>query len=89
MQSIVQQTTNELLNKRAKIILASINLALTLAAAIEDYRRCKSIIDELQKMLQLTSSIRSLTGGGVPPLINYLANLKPGMSANIFINKIY
>jgi hypothetical protein len=87
MQSIVQQTTNELLNKRAKIILASINLALTLAAAIEDYRRCKSIIDELQKMLQLTSSIRSLTGGGVPPLINYLANLKPGMSATSLLTR--
>jgi hypothetical protein len=87
MQSIVQQTTNELLNKKAKIILASINLALTLAAAIEDYRRCKSIIDELQKMLQLASSIRNLTGGGVPPLINYLANLKPGMSATSLLTR--
>ena len=87
MQSIVQQTTNELLNKKAKIILASINLALNLAAAIEDYRRCKSIIDELQRMLQLTSSIRNLTGGGVPPLINYLANLKPGMSATSLLTR--
>ena len=87
MQSIVQQTTNELLNKKAKIILASINLALTLAAAIEDYRRCKSIIDELQRMLQLASSIRNLTGGGVPPLINYLANLKPGMSATSLLTR--
>jgi len=87
MQSIVQQTTNELLNKKAKIILASINLALNLAAAIEDYRRCKSIIDELQKMLQLASSIRNLTGGGVPPLINYLANLKPGMSATSLLTR--
>jgi hypothetical protein len=87
MQSIVQQTTNELLNKKAKIILASINLALNLAAAIEDYRRCKNIIDELQRMLQLTSSIRNLTGGGVPPLINYLANLKPGMSATSMLTR--
>jgi hypothetical protein len=87
MQSIVQQTTNELLNKKAKIILASINLALNLAAAIEDFRRCKSIIDELQRMLQLASSIRSLTGGGVPPLINYLANLKPGMSATSLLTR--
>ena len=59
----------------------------TLAAAIEDYRRCKSIIDELQRMLQLASSIRSLTGGGVPPLINYLANLKPGMSATSLLTR--
>jgi hypothetical protein len=87
MQSIVQQTTNELLNKKAKIILASINLALNLAAAIEDFRRCKSIIDELQRMLQLASSIRNLTGGGVPPLINYLANLKPGMSATSLLTR--
>lgn len=87
MQSIVQQTTNELLNKKAKIILASINLALTIAQGISDFRRCKSIIDELQRMLQLTSQIRSLTGGGVPPLINYLANLKPGMSATSLLTR--
>ena len=47
----------------------------------------KSIIDELQRMLQLASSIRSLTGGGVPPLINYLANLKPGMSATSLLTR--
>jgi hypothetical protein len=87
MQTIVQQTTNELLNKKAKIILASINLALTLAAAIEDYRRCKSIIDELQKMLSLTLQIRSLAGNSVPPLINYLANLKPGMSPTSMLTR--
>jgi hypothetical protein len=87
MQSIVQQTTNELLNKKAKIILASINLALTLAAAIDDYRRCKSIIDELQKMLSLTSQIRGLAGNSVPPLINYLATLKPGMSPTSMLTR--
>lgn len=87
MQSIVQQTTNELLNKKAKIILASINLALTLATAIEDYRRCKSIIDELQKMLSLTAQIRGLAGNSVPPLINYLANLKPGMSPTSMLTR--
>ena len=87
MQSIVQQTTNELLNKKAKIILASINLALTLAAAIEDYRRCKSIIDELQKMLSLTNQIRGLNGNSVPTLINYLANLKPGMSPTSLLTR--
>lgn len=87
MQSIVQQTTNELLNKKAKIILASINLALTLAAAVEDYRRCKSIIDELQKMLSLTMQIRGLAGNSVPALINYLANLKPGMSPTSMLTR--
>jgi hypothetical protein len=87
MQSIVQQTTNELLNKKAKIILASINLALTLAAAIEDYRRCKSVIEELQKMLSLTNQIRGLAGNSVPTLINYLANLKPGMSPTSLLTR--
>jgi hypothetical protein len=87
MQTIVQQTTNELLNKKAKIILASINLALTLATAITDYRRCKSIIDELQRMLSLTSQVRTLAGNSVPPLINYLATLKPGMSATSLLTR--
>jgi len=87
MQTIVQQTTNELLNKKAKIILASINLALTLATAIEDYRRCKSIIEELQRMLSLTLQVRSLAGNSVPPLINYLANLKPGMSPTSMLTR--
>jgi hypothetical protein len=87
MQTIVQQTTNELLNKKAKIILASINLALTLATVITDYRRCKSIIDELQRMLSLTSQVRTLAGNSVPPLINYLATLKPGMSATSLLTR--
>lgn len=87
MQSIIQQTTNELLNKKGKIILASINLALTLAEGIKDFRRCKSIIDELQRMLSLTAQIRTLTGNSVPPLINYLANLKPGMSPTSMLTR--
>ena len=87
MQTIVQQTTNELLNKKAKIILASINLALTLATAITDYRRCKSIIEELQRMLSLTLQIRGLAGNSVPTLINYLANLKPGMSPTSLLTR--
>lgn len=84
IQITVNQQLNELYDKKNRIIatiLLSINAALTLAAGISDYRRCKSVLDELQGLLQIALRLRSLFATtGVSPIINYFAYLKPGMS---------
>jgi hypothetical protein len=91
IQITVNQQLEEIYNKRNKVlstILLSINAALTLAAGISDYRRCKSVLDELQGLLQIALRMRALfTTTGVSPIINYLAFLKPGMSPTSLLSR--
>jgi hypothetical protein len=95
LRSLIEITVNqqleEVYNKRNKVlatVLLSINAALTLAAGISDYRRCKSVLDELQGLLQIALRMRSLyTTTGVSPIINYLAFLKPGMSPTSLLSR--
>lgn len=91
IQSTVNQQLNEIFTKKNKVIatiLLSINAALTLAAGISDYRRCKSVLDELQGLLQIALRMRSLfTTTGVSPIINYLAYFKPGMSPSSLLSR--
>ena len=91
LQSLIQDTVNnisiEIRNKRLKIIFTMISLALTIANAIDDYRRCKSVIDDLQRILQLSLQLRGLSGQKIPPLLNYFARFKPGMSPSSLLAK--
>ena len=95
LRQLIEQTVNQQLseiytkkNKVIATILLSINAALTLAAGIADYRRCKSVLDELQGLLQIALRMRSLfTTTGVSPIINYLAYLKPGMSPSSLLSR--
>lgn len=91
IETTVNQQLEEVYSKRNKVlatILLSINAALTLAAGISDYRRCKSVLDELQGLLQIALRMRSLyTTTGVSPIINYLAFFKPGMSPSSLLSR--
>jgi hypothetical protein len=91
IETTVNQQLEEVYSKRNKVlatVLLSINAALTLAAGISDYRRCKSVLDELQGLLQIALRMRSLyTTTGVSPIINYLAFLKPGMSPTSLLSR--
>lgn len=95
LRDLINQTVNQQLNeiygkknKTISVILLSINAALTLAAGISDYRRCKSVLDELQGLLQIALRMRSLfTTTGVSPIINYFAYLKPGMSPTSLLSR--
>lgn len=83
IQDYLNQEVNQLLAKKSKTvqtILLLIQAGLEVAALIDDYRRCKSILDELQRLLQTGLRIARLNGAQIPPIINYFAYLKPGMS---------
>jgi hypothetical protein len=90
IESIINQQLLELVNKKNKTIqsvLLLINAGLNAAALISDYRRCKSIIDELQNLLQVGIRLASLSGAQIPPVINYLAFAKPGMTPTSILKR--
>lgn len=83
INDVINDQLNSLINKRKKtvnVILLLIRGGLDIAAAISDYRRCQSIIDELQRLLQTGLRLATLFGASIPPIINYFAYLKPGMT---------
>lgn len=73
-------------SKQYAIIFALIEVAMILAKALNDWRQCKSVIDELLALLSLAGAY---TGGGIPlPLLSFSGAL-PGFSADrAFINGI-
>jgi hypothetical protein len=83
IQDYINQELNQLIlkrNKTVQTILLLIQAGLETAALISDYRRCKSVLDELQRLLQTGLRIARLNGAQIPPIVNYFAYLKPGMS---------
>lgn len=91
IQDLVNQELNELIRTRSKkvqSVLLLINASLTVLATISDYRRCQSIIDELQRLLQIGIRLATLQGAQVPPLINYFAFLKPGMTSTSMLRRL-
>lgn len=88
--TVVQDTVNDILNNKQKMILNGLNLALTSFAALEDFKRCKNIIDELKRIVSLSFAIRAYFRGdpGVPPIINYIvAQNKPGISPTSILER--
>jgi len=62
-----------------------IGLARLIVNIVQDYRKCKSIIDAILQLLNLASQV----GGGIPTPLMLFANLLPGYSPNrAFINTI-
>jgi hypothetical protein len=90
IQDLINQELLELVNKKNKTIqsvLSLINAGLTAAALISDYRRCQSIIDELESLLQIGKRLASLSGAGLPPVVNYLSFTKPGMTPTSILKR--
>jgi hypothetical protein len=91
MASIVRQTADEILTNKQKLILAGVNLALTTLATIQDFRRCKNVVDELLNIVSLSLALKNAlrgTSSDVPTIINYIAAAtKPGMSPTSILTK--
>lgn len=56
IQSIIVDITKEKLAKKYAIILKLVQLITAIAQIINDYRRCKSVIDEILALLELATS---------------------------------
>jgi len=66
-------------NKQVEIILRLVQLGYIVARFITDYRKCKSLLDEILLLLQL---INSTFGGNfrIPSFLNLFSALLPGFS---------
>ena len=88
-KELVNDILEELIRKQdlqTRAIITAVNVGLTVAAGIQDYRRCQSVIDELKRILNLTSKLLNLTGNS-SPLLDTLAQFKPGMSATSMMTR--
>ncbi len=88
-KELVNDVLEELIRKQdlqTRAIITAVNVGLTVAAGIQDYRRCQSVIDELKRILNLTSKLLNLTGNS-SPLLDTLAQFKPGMSATSMMTR--
>ena len=77
VQDIVKTIVEETKDKRLQIILSIINALYILGQAFIDFRKCKSVVDELLKLLNLALSFVNTS---VPLPILAASDLLPGVS---------
>jgi hypothetical protein len=66
--------------KQYAIILKLVQLGYVVARFVGDYRKCKSLLDEISLLLNLISSYRGNSVFRIPAFLNLLAFLLPGFS---------
>jgi hypothetical protein len=54
---IIQDITKNQITQRYAIILRLVNLALTIAELVKDYRECKSLLEDIQALLRLINGL--------------------------------
>jgi len=76
IQSIIKDLQKEKVAKQYVIILKLTQLLIVVAQFIQDWRRCKSVIDELLKLLTIVT-----TGTSIPSPLLALSSLLDGYSS--------
>jgi hypothetical protein len=80
VQSVIKDIVIEKANKKLKMILKLIALLLLIAQIIDDYRKCKSLIDEIFALLNLITTGVGFPGGGIPLPLLFASQLLDGYS---------
>jgi predicted transcriptional regulator len=80
VQSVITDIVKEKANKKLVMILKLIALLLLIAQIISDYRKCKSLIDEIFALLNLITTGVGLPGGGIPLPLLFASQLCDGFS---------
>jgi hypothetical protein len=87
IQKVITDLVREKNNKKIIMILKLIQLILIVASFVKDYRKCKSVVDEILALLNLVSS--SLPGGNLPTTLLFASQLLDGYSeSRAFIGTI-
>jgi hypothetical protein len=86
MSDIIADIMKEKAAKRIYMILRLIELILLIARFIDDWRKCKSVLDEI---LAILKSISGMIGMSLPPFLVAASEALPGASASRgFMNAI-
>ena len=87
VQRVISDLVREKINKKFAMILKLIQLILIVASFISDWRKCKSVIDEILALLNLVAS--GLPGGNLPTTLLFASRLLDGYSeSRAFIGTI-
>ena len=79
VQQIINDIVKEKIFKKYAMILKLIALLLAIISIISDYRRCKSLVDEILAILNLIN-LPGLGGGGIPLPLLFASQLLDGYS---------
>jgi ElaB/YqjD/DUF883 family membrane-anchored ribosome-binding protein len=86
IQQIIADIQKEKLNKKIAMILKLVGLLIIVANFIKDFRKCKSLVDELLNLLKIATQG---WGGDIPLPILFASRLLDGFSdTRAFINVI-
>jgi len=86
IQQIIADIQKEKLNKKIAMILKLVSLLIIVANFIKDFRKCKSLVDELLTLLKIATQG---WGGDIPLPILFASRLLDGFSdTRAFINVI-
>jgi hypothetical protein len=86
IQQIIADIQKEKLNKKIAMILKLVGLLIIVANFIQDFRKCKSLVDELLNLLKIATQG---WGGDIPLPILFASRLLDGFSdTRAFINVI-
>ena len=81
---LITEIAKEARDARARMIFTVLETVLVLSEGFQDWRRCKSVVDELFALLKIAG--RQITGG-LPPFTLGLSEFLPGMSeTRVFAN---
>ena len=81
---LITEIAKEARDARARMIFTVLETVLVLSEGFQDWRRCKSVVDELFALLKISG--RQITGG-LPPFTLGLSEFLPGMSeTRVFAN---
>ena len=78
IESIVVDLAQELIAKKTAMILKLIQLILIIASFINDWRKCKSVVDEILGLLNLVGGL--IPGGNIPLPLLFASQLLGGYS---------
>jgi hypothetical protein len=79
IQRVISDIVREKINKKISMILKLIQLLLIVASFISDWRKCKSVVDELLALLDLITSSLGF-GGQIPLPLLFASQLLDGYS---------
>ncbi len=83
---LITEIATEAKDARARMIFTVLETALVLSEGFQDWRRCKSVVDELFALLKIAG--RTIASG-LPPFTLGLSQFLPGMSeTRVFANYI-
>lgn len=83
---IISDIAKEAKDARARMVFTVLETVLVLSELVQDWRRCKSVVDELFSLLEIATRNLNL---GLPPFALSLSQFLPGMSeTRVFANYI-